>query len=517
MFPKQFHHWVYFTGLVLVAISLPYSMFTLSVAQITLAVNWALEGEFKAKWARLKEHPSIWIISVLYLVHLLWMAGTTDFDYGLSDLRIKLPMFALPLIIGTSPPLQKVRFKVLLNLFSAAVFVATVICAFQIWGFNDRIIVRDADFFPYVSHIRLSLMVVLAVFTLGWLFTQSQSFYRWLYVPVVLWLVLSLIIIRQFTGIVIFIVIVTMLMCWGAWISKNLMARWFLLVSLATMTILITSYITHAYSRFFTFDKVNVASLEKYTANGNEYQHDPSGKAVENGHFIDLYICDTELRKSWKTKSQLDFDGTATNGGSLRAGLIRYLTAKGLRKDSAGFSQLTTRDIKYIEAGVTNYIDTVRFSLYPKLYVTFWELYNYKNGGNPTGCSISQRLEFLKTASHIIAHNKWFGVGTGDVPKAFDDQYKQDNSPLAPTNRFRTHNQWFTFTVAFGIIGILLIILSLTFPPILEKKYSNFLFIIIFVVGLLSFFTEDTLETHQGVSFFAFFYSLFLFRKDEEA
>jgi len=517
MFSEQFHKSVFFWALVLLAISLPYSVFTLSVAQITLMVNWLLEGKFKQKYTLVRQHPSLWILTGFYFVHLLWMFNTSDYSWGIHDLKIKLPMLLLPLVIATSDPLNRRKLMGLLNLFVIAMIIASFISAYHIAGLKGNLVAAQEDFFPYVSHIRLSLMIVLSIFIMGWLLLNTQSIWKWLYLPLSIWLIVALLFIQELTGILIFIIVSAILLIWGAYRSRNFLLKWFLVVGFSAIVLLTVSYITHAYAKFHKLDNVDISSLEKFTAQGNPYFHDLNSKFIENGHYVNLYVCETELRKTWGSRSKLDYDYNTSKGGSIRACLLRYLTSKGLRKDSAGIDNLTDLEIKYIETGVTNYIDTVKYSFYPKVYVAMWELYNYKNGANPTGYSISQRIEFIKTAFHIIKKNVWFGVGTGDIPDAYAEQYVLDKSPLAKDNRLRTHNQLITFIVTFGIIGFLLILSSLVLPPFLERKYSNYLFIVILIIGFLSFLTEDTLETHQGVSFFAFFYSLFLFHKDDKA
>ena len=42
-------------------------------------------------------------------------------------------------------------------------------------------------------------------------------------------------------------------------------------------------------------------------------------------------------------------------GQDLQYTMFRYLTSKGLRKDSVGVSKLTILDVKNIEHGITNY------------------------------------------------------------------------------------------------------------------------------------------------------------------
>jgi O-antigen ligase len=176
--------------------------------------------------------------------------------------------------------------------------------------------------------------------------------------------------------------------------------------------------------------------------------------------------------------------------------------------------QLTNKDINNIEWGMTNYIFENKYSFYSRIYTAFWELYSYHHGANPTGFSISQRIESLKNTSHIIKKRFWFGVGTGDVFKAVKEQYKADNSPLSVERQIAPHDQWITFFMTFGLPGFLIIVFSLFAPIFIEHKAGNYLFILIMLIGFLSFFDEDTLNTHVGISFFAFFYSLFLFREN---
>ena len=51
---KQIHEQVYFYTLILIAVSLPLSIYTTSMFQIILAINWLAEGRFREKWKRFK-------------------------------------------------------------------------------------------------------------------------------------------------------------------------------------------------------------------------------------------------------------------------------------------------------------------------------------------------------------------------------------------------------------------------------------------------------------------------------
>ena len=271
------------------------------------------------------------------------------------------------------------------------------------------------------------------------------------------------------------------------------------------------SFITHTISKFYTVEKIDFKNLEQYTALGNPYQHNTKLKQIENGHYVWLYVCPKELKREWNRISDFAYEGKDKKGQQIKTTLKRYLTSKGLRKDSVGVSALTDKDIKNIENGMANYIYAQRYTLYPKVYQIIWEIDVYRKGANPAGNSITQRWEFFKTASSIIQQNFCFGTGTGDVQDVFDEQYEKNESMLPPGKRLRTHNQYVTFFVSFGVVGFLMIMFCLLYPPIKRAGFRNYFFVVFFLIAMLSMLNEDTLENQIGVTFFSYFYALFLF------
>ncbi|NTV84315.1 MAG: O-antigen ligase family protein, partial [Bacteroidales bacterium] len=137
----------------------------------------------------------------------------------------------------------------------------------------------------------------------------------------------------------------------------------------------------------------------------------------------------------------------------------------------------------------------------------------YQVTHNASGHSVMQRLEFWKTARAIIKANLLTGVGTGDLEKAFQEEYNKSGSLLEKEFRWRSHNQFLAITATFGIIGLAWFLFSLIFPAIRLSKFHDFYFLSFFIIIMLSMLTEDTLETQAGVTVFAFFYSFYVFPK----
>ena len=139
-----------------------------------------------------------------------------------------------------------------------------------------------------------------------------------------------------------------------------------------------------------------------------------------------------------------------------------------------------------------------------------WEINDYYYTGSIVGYSIPQRFELWKHSVQVAKKHLWLGVGTGDAKDAFAQELQSENSPLAGKN-MRSHNQYFTFLIAFGFIGLFCILFSIIYPPLALRKLENSLFLVFFSIILISMFAEDALEPQDGVTFFAFFYYFFLF------
>ncbi len=255
----------------------------------------------------------------------------------------------------------------------------------------------------------------------------------------------------------------------------------------------------------------DIASLEKLTLSGNRYQHYPEQIAFENGHPLYLYICDVELEEQWNKRSKLDFSGKDLRKQDLKYTLLRFLTSKGLRKDSTGVWTLSETEIHSIEKGITNVDYQKNANIRARIHQVLWEFHHYRKTGDPSGHSVAQRMEFWKAATGIIKSNLIFGVGTGDVPTAFRDQYEVMKTQLTKEWRLRAHNQYLSITVAFGSIGLAWFLFTLVCPLIIHIRKTDILYVSFSIISIMSMFTEDTLETQAGVTFFALFTSLFLF------
>ncbi len=516
---RRYYSILYLGSLCVLAISLPLSEFGLSLALIILFLTWLFLGDHSEAMVRLRNRESIWWIGLIYLIHLAGMIYSKEVAYGWHDLRIKLPLVVLPLVMGTSGPLGRKEFHLVLRFFLTGVLVATLAGTLAVLRSETTALSDPRMLSPFVSHIRLSLFLNLSVFFL--LFRLFDVSVRGWWkkaglVILIIWFMIFMGVLRSLTGWAVFLIGIVFIGCRYVYQRRSLLPGLFVATALIVMVLLVASFAVRSVARFYDTDDIQVETLDEYTSLGNPYYHDPKNKQVENGHYTWLYVSEQELEKAWNQVSEIPYDSLDRKGQEIRFTLIRYLTSKGLRKDAEGVNQLSDTDIRAVEQGLTNVLFLKKWNPYTRVYELIWEIDFYLKGGNPSGHSVTQRIEYWKTGWRIWKAHPLTGIGTGDVQRAFEQQYRQDHTRLSPQWRLRAHNQYLTFLLTFGIMGFLLIMAALGRFVYLERRELDYLSLVFVLVAGLSMVNEDTLETHTGVCFFAFFLSLlFLARKEK--
>lgn len=517
------------------------SKFLLGTSIFTLVINWFVEstytprvsyyyprpqwkmlgemlvqGNLRPKWQLFLSRRSILVLAAFFLLHLVGIIWSPDKHEAWTDIRIKLPLLLVPIAIGTTRPLEKNIFESVLAVFTAAVFTSTVSTILVAKGIvhTEKPISDLREASRFVPLIRLSLMVVMSVFLLGrWLIRVRHIALRLLFLGTMIWFCWFLLYMQSLTGLVIIftggiILIVAMGFVYRK--RKMLVAILLLFLSGAAAG---GYYVRKAYTDFYTFHPVDISKAELYNRRGHPYVHEPGEKMVENGYSVMTYVCWEELDSSWNSRSGIRLEtGKDAYGNPLRMTLLRYLTSKGLRKDADGMATLTADEIRAVEGGMTNVRDKERSPIEKRLYQVFWELYHYRKGADPSGNSVTMRLELFHTALECIGENPWIGVGTGGQQKAFANTYATEGTKLDEEWRhLHAHNQFLSVALSLGIPFLLYFLFMLWYAPSSMRRWRSYLYLAFFVTAILSFLDDDTLETMQGVLFFAFFNSLFLY------
>ena len=499
------------------AASLPLSKALMSIFPGFLMFNWLIEGQFQAKFRLLKEKKSVLLLISVFFVYLIGLLWTNSMKWGMHDVKIQLPLLVLPLVIGTSAPLNYRQLKLVIYVFSAAVVVASLCSIWVLLGFSGKTIQDPRDMSLFISHIRFALLINISIFSMGWYLVNAerkQIAEKLLLISAMIWLSLFLVILKSVTGWIVFMTVLSVVVIVGILQIKKLVWRILLLVILLSMLLFPPAYIAFIVHQFYNIEAIPPTIHQIQTSKGNPYSHDFGNKQLENGHYTFYFINENELREEWNKRSSMNYDSTSTSGFN-RYVLFRYLTSKGLRKDAEGLGKLSDDDIRNIENGMTNYRFVNPLSFYNRIYQIVWETDVYRKGGNPSGHSVTQRIEYYKMAFQIISENFWLGTGTGGYYESYQEKYDQNKFFQNQQFRQRSHNMFLSYWIDFGFIGLIFICTALFSPVFLERKTKSPLLLIFLLVVLLSFMNEDSLNNHDAISFFAFLYPLYLYSKYE--
>jgi hypothetical protein len=501
------HLYLRITALTILTVGIALSNVLMSIGAIWIIANWLIEADFKSYWKKFKEKKTVWIVVAIYVFIAISLVWSEDAAYGFKDLRVKLPFIVIPLVLATSEPLQKKHFYFLLYVFLGIVLYTSVYNYIR-YNYVLENVHDIRQMSVFISHVRFSVLINFAIFICIFL-SYKRKFNPIIWMLLLAWYVFYLYTSQIINGYILFLALTVFAVTFFVLKlkSKKLKFALFAVALLGGISAGILGYNT--IQKLNTCKHVPFSELDLYTVNNNPYYHDTLNTQIENGSFVWLYHCEVELKQEWEKRSAIPYDSLDNKGQPMYGTLMRFLTSKNLRKDSVGFAQLSEDEILRIENGQTGV--ELNQGLVTRLNAFLMEYRIYTEGGDPNGHSLIQRIEHLKAAIGIIETDWLFGVGAGDVPEAFTQQYRAMNSRLSEEHQHRSHNQFLTIWVGLGIIGFVLFLLLLIWP-FFELKTKDYFAIMVLLSLIISCFFQDFIETQAGVTIFGLFYGLALYR-----
>lgn len=510
---------MFFFSLIITAGVFPFSEALVSISAGLLLFQTLVLQAWKHPAVNLQSWKCVLLLVSIFGVYLIGTIFTEDFSFALYELKKVVFWIVFPLAIFLSPRLSEKKTYLVLYVFILSVAVSSFIFAGKLI-LDNYLQLADFRSVSIVSHIRFSFQVSLAIILLAWfLFRKNKlpvKIPSYILFVTFLWLALFLILLKSLLGIFAFfgvLLVSIIIFISGAKNKSGRIVFGFLLLFIVLIPVF---YIGGVIKEYFNFEKIDPATIEKYTTSGNLYHHNLEQGMRENGHLVYIYVCEEELRQEWNKRSEVKYDENL-NGYMLGTTLIRYLTSLGYRKDSVGMSKLSEKDIQLIQEGVTNYkFKNHEFSIYPRIYETIWELDYYMRTGDPNEKTLAQRIEYVKASLILIKENPFLGIGTGNWVIKYNEVYDRMDTKLSPEKRGPSHNQYLNYLVKFGILGFVWILFALLYPVFKLEHRKNFVFILFLVFIAFANLGDANLESHMGLSFFAFFYSFFLWNSAED-
>lgn len=504
------HYYLKITALVILTVGICLHNTLMSIGAIWIVANWLIEADFINYWKRFKSSPTVWMLLGILILALLSLMWSDDVAYGQKDLARKMPFFAIPFALGLGKPIEKKIIYFILYVFIGILLLTSGINYYRyFYVLEDPPEIRHMSFF--VSHIRFSVSTVLGVLAGVYLIYKRKG-PAWIWLISVVWIlfyiwksqILSgyvlLILLSIFS--VIYLIVKMKQLKWKA-ISAGLMIIGAIGCSWMFINVL---------SSFQSVDKISVDDLELKTPSGRNYFHDLNSTETQNGNYVWIYMQQEEVENEWNRRSEIAYDTCDRKGQPMFGSILRYMTSKAMRKDSVRVWELSEAEITKIENGCTSANENTGFKAKLQEFIYQWDV--YQAGGDPNGHSLLQRVEHLKIAWSVVA-KKWLtGVGIGDVPNAFDEEYVASGSLLLDENRHRSHNQFLTIWISHGILGTLMLFGMLVIPAFKKKKMDYFQWAVLLTL-FISLLFQDMLETQAGVTLFGLFYGLVVYKEAE--
>ena len=129
---RETHQNIYFILMLSVVFFMPVYGRVLPPLILLLCLNWLIEGTWYQTIKLLfreKKRGILFSFSLLYLLYVAGLSYSSNMDYGLFDLEVKLSLFIFPLIFATNSPfyLAKKKSDAILSFFVAGCLVSSLI------------------------------------------------------------------------------------------------------------------------------------------------------------------------------------------------------------------------------------------------------------------------------------------------------------------------------------------------------------------------------------------------------
>jgi hypothetical protein len=491
----------------------------MSVGLFALFIVWVIDGHILAKLKAFYANKTALLISSIYIITVIGLIHTANFDFALDDLRRKLPLFFIPFFVAGFSSISKKEFYMLLHVYLFGVLIATFWSLFVYLGGLGELLIDSRSLSRFNSHIRFGLEIALAIFISVYFLFQSKNIpNKLLWLTLSCWLISSLVIFRLFSGLLIFNLSTLFLLVVFSFQTKSSVLKCVTIAIFLCLTIGAGSFLYNVIIEFKESRIEKTIDKKTITAQGNKYKVDLktiNSTIKENGYFIEKHIAEQEFSEAWNSKSTINYKDLDNKGNKLRFTLRRFISSKGERKDAAAIERLSPLEITSIENGVPNFNYLQMGYFKTRLFKILWEYQAYKDSRSINGHSVLMRWEYWNTAVQIINENLLFGVGTGDVQDSFDAQYEKTASSLEKKYRRRTHNQFLTYAVSLGVFGAFSFLILLFYPLSKRNIYKNYIYFAFIGIIALSMLTEDTLEVQAGINLFAFFNTLLLLKQKD--
>lgn len=485
-----------------------YSPFLFTVGLVCMVLRILFIGSWREKILALKHNykPLLCLLSI-YILNILGLLWSKDLGSGFFELNHKLPFLVLPLFaLVICPPKKQslhIVFFVYITLITIGILIGIVHYLVDPYA-DSRILVPTARNISFAFHIcfAAAIMTIMA--------SRNHRLRKFL-IPLVVLFCVYLFIASLLSGLVtLFILVIVALI----YILRKRNKIYSLLATLIVVFVVALGgyWVYNQYTNYFHPKQPFVSNITEKTDLGNSYENS-TDKSIENGYYVSQYICRQEVEWAWKKRTGLSLEDYCEGKQGIENYryynvIYRYLNSLGKKKNAKSVLQLSQTDIQNIKKGYSNYVYAERFSIKKRLYQTFYEIECYSRTGDVQEMSLIQRLFWSKNAVNVIKQHLVIGCGTGDARNELVAPVIDSHPELCDTG-CNPHNQFIYILVAFGLVGLVVMIFYVFYLPLKLHLFRNSYFVVFFIIAICWMFAESSFESYEGMTFISSLMSFF--------
>lgn len=172
------------------------------------------------------------------------------------------------------------------------------------------------------------------------------------------------------------------------------------------------------------------------------------------------------------------------------------------------------KKIRFVIAALitTILIITVIYSvdIYRTRYITDFRNDLFKSN---TGSKENWRRERWKVSFELVRQSPVIGKGSGSEIPLLKQKYFEKKMFSSYLNELNAHNQYLSFLINSGILGLLVYLATLVWGVWKAIKRDDLLLLGFLVIIAAVSFSEDLLDVNKGIFLYAFFFPFLIFSK----
>jgi O-antigen ligase len=135
---------------------------------------------------------------------------------------------------------------------------------------------------------------------------------------------------------------------------------------------------------------------------------------------------------------------------------------------------------------------------------------------NPSTTIFDSRLARWRSAMQLIKQAPLTGHGAGSEITLLHDEYYKNGLYNSFVNHLNTHNEYLSFLIKSGIVGLLIYLATLAYGFSIAFKNKDLLFFSFMLLIAMVSLSENLLDVDKGICFYAIFFSLFIFMDERQ-